>query len=1419
MNRFLLFLCFLCIPWAARGQVAYDWLYWFDDDDAHRHTGVSQGESFRIDTEVGELSEGFHTLHVQVADTAGRFSPPHATLFCHIPDKTITALYYWFDNDVEHVYESASTGGHYTIDVKMLEPGLHYVYCQAKDAKGVMTDVSRAVFYRQMLNNALKWTYWFDEDGQTTTVENPGEAVLIDVSHLDDGFHTIHSQVSETSVSEVVSRMFIKVPQTEGVADMTCICTVDGKLVAQENVPAAGGIMHWQMNVDSIDVGVHRASFQVITPSGVASNIADCFFLRAITDREIGTMKCVYSLDNFHTQSQAGTMSNGLFHFDLDVSALEDGLHRIAYMLISEQGITTSQKTAYFWKAPLGGDGIAQYDYWLNNDEEHTHKVKLDKRENPFKLVSLLPVETQPIRSSCFHFEVKAGQPMIYAKNDLHLRFYDTSTREVSQTKQFVDYQVGQEVEPVGELQAKQTFAKVSENDIRWYTMQAAPGDTAAFRLSQPATLQVFAPSGKEVFKTSESAAVQWGGIHTWENGTYYVAVHDVTGSQSNMTLDYMHMDKYNVVNWDVHTVGNGGCSTITIDGNGFRDLYAVDLYTAQGDTIQSSTICHTSDANVSITFNFSNAKTGKYHAIFHFSGEDKMLANMLTVEEAKWIDLAVDVKYPSTFLRGTSTTFTITVTNNGNATAYNVPMEIYLQSGNSFGDIQSVTIKDENGVTLNKRQIDIADRDSIDGETLSYLIDFISSLNDKSSFLVIKDSVYGEYGYTDQLITIPPYSNVKLCVDVKSQASVMLKVRIPSDWMTVHTTPSVAYMPRKANPLKRDWCCEKEAWECKVELWANVIGMIPVAGCASGLVDIGTYTTFEIACADGYSLGTKELDFYNSLANDASKRKSLIGKGINGLIGCVSGAIGKSIAALAKKLSAAKKARSAAWAAYGKASVAADEAENTAAFCRNKAEDFWSKGDYSNYEIWNKAAEDASSKARNFSQEASKYYREQQELGQLIGEIERQIDDTKKQLSEIISAIKNGVSAISGNSECTKKWNYAMSTCPPDPNGGSSTPVTPSDPNDIYGYHAESGSKFIADSVARVNYTIEFENDTTLAMASAHTIVIRDTLDSRYFDLNEFLPTGIKLGGHDVFLADADVTTKNGKTTFIKTIDVRPAINAIAQVEGAFDSHTGIAEWRFTSLDPMTMEPTDDLMQGILPVNYDGTSGIGEVMFEIGMKQGKSDGTEIDNRASIVFDYEEAILTPTWTNIVDGTAPESRVIGAELASDTTAIVSIQANDVLSGVWRYDVYVQYGTGSAWWKAAENVPADTTATVKIYEGMDHGFYVVLTDSAGNVERKQAMREQTLNLSSTVRGDVNGDGQVGIADIVAVTGYMAGTNSNVSLAAADVNGDGQVGIADIVAITDIMAGTANMTSRHKTYFVKRKEYKQQWEQSKQ
>ena len=72
---------------------------------------------------------------------------------------------------------------------------------------------------------------------------------------------------------------------------------------------------------------------------------------------------------------------------------------------------------------------------------------------------------------------------------------------------------------------------------------------------------------------------------------------------------------------------------------------------------------------------------------------------------------------------------------------------------------------------------------------------------------------------------------------------------------------------------------------------------------------------------------------------------------------------------------------------------------------------------------------------------------------------------------------------------------------------------------------------------------------------------------------------------------------------------------------------------------------------------------------------------------------------------------------------------------------------------------------------------------------NAAKTEVLFESELPV---VMGDVNGDGQVGIGDIISVTNFMAGTSGEVTLEQADVNGDGEVGIGDIITITNIMAG---------------------------
>jgi len=64
----------------------------------------------------------------------------------------------------------------------------------------------------------------------------------------------------------------------------------------------------------------------------------------------------------------------------------------------------------------------------------------------------------------------------------------------------------------------------------------------------------------------------------------------------------------------------------------------------------------------------------------------------------------------------------------------------------------------------------------------------------------------------------------------------------------------------------------------------------------------------------------------------------------------------------------------------------------------------------------------------------------------------------------------------------------------------------------------------------------------------------------------------------------------------------------------------------------------------------------------------------------------------------------------------------------------------------------------------------------------------------DLKPDVPGDVNGDGEVNIADVNAVINIILSGNG--STTAADVNGDGEINVADVNAVIDIILnGTGN------------------------
>ena len=105
-------------------------------------------------------------------------------------------------------------------------------------------------------------------------------------------------------------------------------------------------------------------------------------------------------------------------------------------------------------------------------------------------------------------------------------------------------------------------------------------------------------------------------------------------------------------------------------------------------------------------------------------------------------------------------------------------------------------------------------------------------------------------------------------------------------------------------------------------------------------------------------------------------------------------------------------------------------------------------------------------------------------------------------------------------------------------------------------------------------------------------------------------------------------------------------------------DLTTGIVSWTFRSLDPVTHELPPGVDDGFLPIDDATGRGIGTVSYQVQPHAGLASGTIIPNHANIVFDTNDPISTPTFTNTIDSGAPTSHVNTLPTISPATCEMS-----------------------------------------------------------------------------------------------------------------------------------------------------------------
>ncbi len=1061
---------------------------------------------------------------------------------------------YWFDQNHSDIALTTFSEGtlQAELDVDELTAGLHTLHLQIMDTALVWNSSKTFMFYKtENASENLRYHCWFDQDISTLQSESIGNnSLLLDVSMLEEGLHTINIALQSDELSVTSSYMFVKVAM---------------------------------MGMDSIDLN-HL------------------------------TYHCWFDQDIAHQQTDL--LGDG--HILLDVEGLSDGLHVVNVML--EGSVMNVPKSYLFYKRPVGG-AIVKWEYWLNDAFNNRYITNLSPGVDTMDIITLLPVETHPVRSVCFHFHPNGDTPYLNAKNEIKFRFWDAEHHFTELSSFYVDEQVEQSIEAtVFERNTTVTIPAPNNNQIRWYKLEAGRGERVSFRSNKVCSMQLFSLSGEEIYSVSGLESIQEGGCYIEEDGVYYLAVHDVIGSSETVSVTYNWLNRYAIVSYDVHLVGNGGCSTITFQGNGFNSLLDAYLVNWQNDTIRSLDIGHESNTTTTVSLNFYQENLGAYDAVFEFFEETIRINGALEVQEPVDILLTSTVSYPSVFLRNTPCTYTYTVTNNGNMSAYVVPIFVYIDSPTKDG----ISHIEFDGLDL-PSLMDYFDLDSLSFTEIEELALFSLEEGEGHCFFMFPsidentgDSTFIRSNYF--FMNLAPFETKTLTLKITADVPIEAWVAFPSD-----TIFPLTFLSNR--DISGHYCCAQDFISCNLDVICSYIDLIELVVSVIPGLPYKVVASIASCICDVISLMNTQLSLLLCEGDEPSGFWDML-KRIN-----YSSMIGAAASCFTKKL------------------------------------------------------------LKGFSLNLYKILNLIQRLKTLL------------------------LSGVNASFDCST-LSMSSPNCPPDPpKGGKSNPVYSFDPNDIYGYLSESGSHYMRQEIQNVQYEIEFENDTTLATAAAHTIIVRDTLDATKFDLNSLAARSVTIGDKRLDL--------NGEQTFARTLDLRPENYVIAQVNQDYDPATGIIQWTVQSLDPMTMEPTDDPNQGVLPVNYYG-DGVGFIDYSIDIKEAFADGTEISNRAGIIFDQNDVIITPTWTNIVDAVKPTSHIEEVTPIEDSLSF-SFVSEDNRSGVWYHTLYYRNDSTQMEWQVKK--PQITANSLILYfdDFQTTEYLVMATDSAGNHEEKEMVAE--------------------------------------------------------------------------------------------
>ena len=667
---------FYKLPTSAADTTAY-YAYWFDQNHRGRVDGSTGGT---VIVDVTSLSDGFHTLNIQTGE--GHVAKLQSFLFYKMPAFTPDSLglhyYAWFNNDLDNSQEGNLRGGHLLLDVTNLRDGLNTLNLQLGLGDVIM--LKSALFYKMTVMDssdmALNYACWFDQDYENRRAGDIGNGgLLFDVGDLDDGFHTVNLQFGGGRGAALQSFLFYKMPVADTGVAHTYTCWFDHDYDNRTSGSISGGIM--LLNVAELKDGFHNFNLQL--GDGSNASLQSWLFYKVpnsgvVNDSSVLTWH--YSIDGREQTPIEVSPTNGLIHLELDIADFAPGLHTMSHYMTASNGSVDAARTSLFYRS---GTGIDKYEYWYN-DTDSAKTIVNTLPADTLRLITMLQVPQLPIRSTCFEFDPNDGEPVIYAKNQVTFRFWTGDSRFIDRTSDYVDiYTRDTVIADTLERNTTRTIASPSGNKIHWFKLEAGPGDSLVFNTNRGCAFQLFAPSGEEVLKAEGTEAIAGRGCHVWEDGVYYLAVHQAGTEADSLKVTYQWIYKYAVLAHSPDIASNApSMITLHLSGNGLDKISSAILFNTDTAWIMDTVLIATNSEAFINFFVTNSIQLGYYNLLLEFVDESNMndtiiVDSMLNIMQADYGEIVITYDFVSSFTE--PHIINVNITNTGNIPYLGIPI------------------------------------------------------------------------------------------------------------------------------------------------------------------------------------------------------------------------------------------------------------------------------------------------------------------------------------------------------------------------------------------------------------------------------------------------------------------------------------------------------------------------------------------------------------------------------------------------------------------------------------------------------------------------------------------------------------------------------------------------------------------------